>query len=462
MGRWRSWAALFTACAAVAVPSSTAVAAFPGANGKIAYTGGSIRHAVWSVNPDGTGATQLTQEGTDSSSYLPAWSRVGTRIAFASTRAISAGSRWEVEGMNADGSARAPITRLAQANLALLDRPSWSPDGTKLAIAAHPVNREFGICVRDFIWDYFDRQSCDVRIYTVNADGTGLTALRPGFYPAWSPQGDRIAFSAYRGATTEIYTMRPDGSGVTALTNNAVRDEEPAWSPDGSRLAFTSDRVQQLPNFNCCSVGPGDIYSMAANGTDVRTLVTDGGLDAAPAWSPDGTKIAFASTRRTRNCEPFGTFPCQSDIYEMNSDGSGQRVLVFFGHAPDWQSLNLPPDCSHALASPQTLSAPSGKLADVSLSVPDPNADRVVVSVTAVTQDEPTGGVPDAATGTAPNQVRLRAERDSHGDGRVYRVSFDVSDGRGGTCSGNVTVGVPKGVGAAVDSAPPSYDSFAP
>ena len=84
------------------------------------------------------------------------------------------------------------------------------------------------------------------------------------------------------------------------------------------------------------------------------------------------------------------------------------------------------------------------------------------MSVTAVTQDEPTGGAPDAAAGTAPNQVRLRAERDSHGDGRVYRVSFDVSDGRGGTCSGNVTVGVPKGAGAAVDSAPPSYDSFAP
>jgi Tol biopolymer transport system component len=451
----------FVAVAAV----SSAQAAFPGENGKIAYSGGSgasTRHAVWSVNPDGTGATQLTQDGIDSSSYLPAWSKAGTRIAFASTRSISAGSRWEAEGMNADGSARTPITRLFESNLALLDKPSWSPDGTKLAIAAHPVNREFGICVRDFIWDYFDRQSCDVSIYTVNADGTGLTALRPGFYPAWSPQGDRIAFSAYRGATTEIYTMRPDGSDVRALTNNEVRDEEPEWSPDGSRLAFTSERVQQVPNFVCCSVGPGDIYSMAADGTDVRTLVTNGALDAAPAWSPDGTKIAFASTRRTPNCEPFGTFPCQSDIYEMNSDGSAPRVVAFFGHAPDWQPLNRPPDCSRAFASPATLSAPNRKLADVYLLVPDPDFDPVVVSVRGATQDEPTGGAPDAAAGTAPNQVRLRAERDTQGDGRVYRVSFDVSDGRGGTCSATVTVGVPKGAGAAVDSAPPSYNSFAP
>ena len=47
----------------------------------------------------------------------------------------------------------------------------------------------------------------------------------------------------------------------------------------------------------------------------------------------------------------------------MNSDGSGPRVLAFFGHAPDWQPLNLPPDCSRASASPATLSAPNGKLA---------------------------------------------------------------------------------------------------
>ncbi len=182
--------------------------------------------------------------------------------------------------------------------------------------------------------------------------------------------------------------------------------------------------------------GPGDIYSMAADGTDVRTLVTDGGLDAAPAWSPDGTKIAFASTRRTRNCEPFGTFSCQSDIYEMNSDGSGPRVVAFFGHAPDWQSLNLPPDCSAGTATRRRCGRRTASSCNVSLSVPDPDGDRVAVSVTGVTQDEPTGGAPDAAAGTAPNQVRLRAERDSHGDGRVYMISFDVSDGRGGTCSG--------------------------
>ena len=90
----------------------------------------------------------------------------------------------------------------------------------------------------------------------------------------------------------------------------------------------------------------------------------------------------------------------------------------------------------------------------------DPDGDTVTLSVTSVTQDEPTGGAPDAAAGPASNQVLLRGERDGGGDGRVYRVAFLASDGRGGTCAGAVKVGVPKGSGARGRLGPPSYDSF--
>ena len=288
--------------------AAPADAAFSGENGKIAYARGELQHSIWSVNPDGTGNAQLTQDSTDGSSYLPAWSRKGERIAFAGTRRRAPVPAWEVEVMNPDGSGRAILTRLAQAGLELLDKPSWSPDGGKSAIAAHPRNPEFGLCVRDYIWDFFDRQACSVGVYTVNADGTGLTRLVDGFQPAWSPRGDRIVFSAYRGATTELYTMRSDGLGVSPLTLDEFRNEEPSWSPDGSQLAFTSDRVQRLthPSWDrrCCSAGPGDIFVMDADGANVRALTTAEGLDAAPAWSPEGDEIAFASTRRTPNCDP--------------------------------------------------------------------------------------------------------------------------------------------------------------
>jgi Tol biopolymer transport system component len=447
----------------------TAGAAFSGTNGKITYTGGEIRHSIWSVNPDGTGNVQLTQDGSNGSSYLPSWSRLGTRIAFSSVPSVFPVPRWEVYAMNPDGSARTLLSRLAEAGLVLLDKPSWSPDGQKLAIAAHPRNEEFGLCVRDYIWDFFDRQACNVGVYTMNADGTGLTRLRDGFQPAWSPRGDRIAFSAYLGTTTEIFTMRPDGSGVALHTYNEFRDEEPSWSPDGSKLAFTSDRVQRLahPSWDqrCCSGGPGDIFTMDADGTNVRQVTTSEGLDAGPAWSPEGDEIAFASTRRTPDCDPNPSvgFHCQSDIYVMRVDGANVRPVAFFGHAPDWQpTSNFPPECWRVSASPAVVESSNHRLVTITLSdlPPDPDGDTATVSITGVTQDEPVNGTADAVSGPAPNQVRVRAERDGAGDGRVYRVAFEATDGRGGICTGTVKIAVPKGGGLAIDSAPPSYDSF--
>ena len=91
------------------------------------------------------------------------------------------------------------------------------------------------------------------------------------------------------------------------------------------------------------------------------------------------------------------------------------------------------------------------------------------MTVTTVTQDEALNGTgdgdtaPDAAlvTGKA-NQVQLRAERSGNGDGRVYRVSFTVSDGKGGSCSGTVYVGVPhdQGHGPAIDTTSVVVNSF--
>jgi len=93
----------------------------------------------------------------------------------------------------------------------------------------------------------------------------------------------------------------------------------------------------------------------------------------------------------------------------------------------------------------------------------------VTLTITAVTQDEPLNGEddgntsPDAKRASAGNEVFLRAERSGRGDGRVYRVAFTASDGKGGTCEGTATVAVPLSrASKAVDSAPPSFDSFGP
>ncbi|MGH3105360.1 MAG: hypothetical protein ACRDN6_14815 [Gaiellaceae bacterium] len=153
--------------------------------------------------------------------------------------------------------------------------------------------------------------------------------------------------------------------------------------------------------------------------------------------------------------------------YGYCPDGSASAVYYTYCPPP-----NRPPDCSNVAASPTTLWPPNHRLVLVTLSgAADPDGDAVTLTITGVTQDEPLNGVgdgntsPDAQSGALPNTVHLRAERSGTGDGRVYRISFTGSDGLGGTCSGTVTVGVPHDMGqgsTAIDSAPPSFDSFGP
>ena len=134
------------------------------------------------------------------------------------------------------------------------------------------------------------------------------------------------------------------------------------------------------------------------------------------------------------------------------------------------QPVNHRPDCSTVKPSPSTLPSAHHRFRLVTLrGAVDPDGDPVTLAIRAVTQDEPLRGfgtgntAPDAARAARPNDVMLRAERSSRGDGRVYRVWFTATDGRGESCWGIVKVGVPRRTGAtAIDSAPPSFNSFRP
>jgi serine/threonine protein kinase/Tol biopolymer transport system component len=138
------------------------------------------------------------------------------------------------------------------------------------------------------------------QIYLMNFDGSSqhpITNEADGAcQPAWSPDGRRLAFvspclrrsaqDTYDG--TSIYIINADGTGRTALLASAHGDFDPAWSPDGSQIAFTSLRD-----------GYQQIYTIDLATSDI-TRITDTPSDVAtrqPAWSPDGLKIAYAVRR---------------------------------------------------------------------------------------------------------------------------------------------------------------------
>ena len=119
------------------------------------------------------------------------------------------------------------------------------------------------------------------------------------------------------------------------------------------------------------------------------------------------------------------------------------------GYAPP----NNPPDCSQAYASPASLWPPNHKFKSVNvLGVTDPDGDPITISITSIFQDEEVNGKGDGNTspdgkGIGSETAEVRAERQGSGNGRVYHIGFTASDGKGGTCSNTVLVGVPKSMG---------------
>lgn len=154
--------------------------------------------------------------------------------------------------------------------------------------------------------------------YSMNPDGSSVTHLPnttdTDFEADVSTDGTKIVFWR-QGSNHFIYSMNADGSNLVQLTN--VSDNAPAWSPNGTKIAF--ERL-----FN----GNGDIMAMNADGSSVVNLTnTPNAADFNPKWSPDGTKVLFVSNRTGTDC-----------IFVMNADGSNLIQLTTGAdkEQPDW------------------------------------------------------------------------------------------------------------------------------
>ena len=268
------------------------------------------RRSLYLINPDGTGV-RLFVSGAEAAAV----SRDGQWIAF-----VRGGEIWM---MRRDGSGQVRVTR-PQGGWTDAGDPAWSPDGKTL---------------------YFFRDAKPVdkgsAIFSVAIDGSGLrrlTRLRCDYRPTASADGHFVVFGRILGDC-----IHGDSGAVRVVTTATARVVrrlpfrfpslwlyDPAWSPDERQLAYTVINADALnggptgPSRMCCG-----LYLSGLDGSRPRRLLGRDFFVFGPAWSPDGTQLAF---------ELFGN---DGDIWLIGSDGSQLRRLTQT-KADDSQAVWLP------------------------------------------------------------------------------------------------------------------------
>ncbi|MEP6847712.1 MAG: hypothetical protein ABI999_02570 [Acidobacteriota bacterium] len=233
-------------------------------------TAGILHNSIIRMNADGSNSTVLFTDAVKSS-LAPVWSPKGGKIAFAIGRffqTIGGSAIADIATINADGSGLKILTK-RDGNFGF---PSWSPDEKHLVFRG--ASKEKGGL---FIVDI---ETGDIRV---------LTSENHDNFPAWSPNGDVISFTGYRGGDFEIYTIRPDGTDLKRLTTSPGNDAHNSWSPDGKWIAFATGRGGFKDESALHPYNPqpyGEICVVRSDGSDVRVLTDNQFEEATPSWIP--------------------------------------------------------------------------------------------------------------------------------------------------------------------------------
>jgi Tol biopolymer transport system component len=198
---------------------------------------------------------------------------------------------WDLYMINADNSGRTRLTN----DSATESRPTWSPDAKQIAYVSNGAASASLKLLR----------LSDRRITTVHTWPSDITVLEP----AWSPDGKQIAFSLGQNQAFNIAVIQTNGTNLRNLTSTGI-NRHPSWSSDGTQLVYSS----RHGSFS-------HIYTMNADGTQESQLTNQSTLDYQPAWSPDGSRIAFTS-----GCLD-GSSSLYESIYIIQADGSGRTHI---------------------------------------------------------------------------------------------------------------------------------------
>lgn len=337
--RWRGIAFVLAMLLAMAPPAAAQT-------GRLALVVGG---EIFTMRGDGAERVPLTTTPGRRVSVDPDWSPDGQRIAFA--RGSATGSIWV---MGADGRGARRLTR--PPGRGGDGAPAWSPDGARIVFSRLRFGDDR---LTSSIIAVDVENGREQRLVTV----TATRRLDIVADPAWSPDGGRIAYTRY--ALDRDAHFRPALHLLDVATGHSRRFEDQAgaaaWSPDGTRIAFTSIRDR---NGDTCYSDEcryhGELYVKNADGSGATRLTENDGDDSAPTWAPDGSALAFASSR---NSPAGGNF----EVYVVRPDGGCLTWLtngVGDSSSPDWQpgSGGLPEEfaCGATPREPTGLLSPLG------------------------------------------------------------------------------------------------------
>ena len=192
-----------------------------------------------------------------------------TRIAYVSAATTANQPPYQLYVADADGYNARPILRSASPIMS----PAWSPDGQQIAYVSFE-NRRSQVYIQQLLSGERERIS----------DFDGINGA-----PAWSPDGRRLALTLSRQGSPDIYLYEINSRRFTQLTINTAIDTEPTWAPDASHILFTSDRG-----------GRPQLYKIPLTGGTAQRVTYQGDYNARGVYSPDGKYIAMIHGRGSR------------------------------------------------------------------------------------------------------------------------------------------------------------------